>query len=298
MIELNPGVADDPTFSESIPVTIPRSWIIRVAATALSAAFLPAWSSAQDPVPSQDPQAPPAAEAPPAPPGGEQPKAAPLPGPPPIPKAELGPVLKTVPVRRGEISPNVQMVDASVLPRDREGIWVLDFSFKPMRLATIDIPGKGRRRVHYLYYRVVNRTGEPRMFVPQFTLVTDTGKRYDDSVLPQAVSIIAAREDAAIPLLGAVDVVGYLPPTGKQQGIDDAVFGVAVWEGVDPAADRFSVFVRGLSDGYQEVTPPNGGETITRYKTLRIDFLRPGDERNPTEREIRLAEPAYEWIYW
>ena len=43
-------------------------------------------------------------------------------------------------------------------------------------MIEVEIPGKGRRMVHYLYYRVVNRTGKPRRFVPQFTLVDDKGR--------------------------------------------------------------------------------------------------------------------------
>src|SRR5262249_50812492 len=155
-------------------------------------------------------------------------------------------------------------------PRDKEGIWVLDFAFKPMRLRTIEM--QGRKTVHYLYYRVVNHTGKPRMFVPQFSLVTDTSQRLEDAVIPQAIPIIQAREDASIPLLGAVDIMGVIRPSTKE-GIDDAVFGVAVWEGVDPKADRFSVYVRGLSDGHQVIQPPGGGKQVIRYKTLRIDFI-------------------------
>jgi hypothetical protein len=230
-----------------------------------------------------------------------QPKAGPegeLKAPPDIPEVQLGPVLKTTPIRREPPGPNVQLVDASPLPRDREGIWILDFAFKPMRIVRVDVPGRGRRPIHYLYYRVINHTGEPRMFVPQFTIVTDTGRRYEDAVIPTAIEVIRAREDATKDLYGAVGVVGILPPSGAKQGIDDAIFGAAVWDGVDPRADRFSVYVRGLSDGYQVVTPPGGGEPQTRYKTLRIDFFRPGDEFDLNEREIRLGDPPYEWIYW
>src|SRR5436305_13844739 len=136
-----------------------------------------------------------------------------------------------------------------------------------------------------MYYRLINHTGKPRMLVPQFSLVTDTGKRYEDTVIPQAVKNIQAREDLTIPLLGAVDIMGMIPPSTKE-GIDDAVYGVAVWEGVDPKADRFSVYVRGLSDGYQLVTPPGSEKPVVRHKTLRIDFIRRGDARNLTEREI------------
>lgn len=228
----------------------------------------------------------------------QAPAAGALPGPPEIPQVQLGPVLPTTPVRRGGLGPTGTLVDASVLPRDKEGIWVLDFAFRPIRLVTVEIPGKGRRLVHYLYYQVINNTGAPRMFVPQFTLVTDTGKRYEDAVIPQAVENVTNREDPTRTTLGAVDIVGVIPPNGKKEGIDDAVYGVAVWEGVDPVADRFSIFVRGLSDGYQVVTPPGSDQEQTLHKTLRIDFIRLGDEFNLKEREIRLAEPAYEWIYW
>jgi len=233
----------------------------------------------------------------PAQPSQDQPAAEGLAGPPPLKDVKLGPVLPTVPVRRTGPLPNVSMVDTAVLPFDRAGIWVLDFAFKPVRIYTVEIPGKGRRQIHYMYYRIVNRTGKPRMLVPQFTLVTDTGKRYEDVVLPQAVKVIQGREDPTKPLLGAVDIVGMIPPSTKE-GIDDAVYGVAIWEGVDPHADAFKVYVKGLSDGHQVVQPPEGGKPIVRYKTLRIDFIRRGDAKDIKEKEIELLDPPYEWIYW
>ena len=128
-----------------------------------------------------------------------------LPGPEPIPPAVLSKPLPTVPVRAGSPAFNLQMVDTSLQPADRQGLWVLDFSFKPIRLRTVEIPGKGRRVIYYMYYKIVNRTGEPRLFVPQLSIVTNTGKRYDDVPLPQAVKLIQAREDPSTPLLGSVD---------------------------------------------------------------------------------------------
>lgn len=222
---------------------------------------------------------------------------APLPHPEEIPAADLLPTLSTTPIRRGSSSYNVQLVDASLLPRDKQGIWVLDFAFKPLRMYTVDVPGKGRKLVHYLYYRVVNHTGKPREFVPQLTLITDTNKRYEEAVLPKAVSIIQAREDPATKLLGAVENAGVIPPS-KKAAVDDAVYGVALWEGVDPNADKMSIYVRGLSNGYHEVAAPEGGKAVAKYKTLRIDLIRRGDARNLNEKEITLAEPSYEWTYW
>src|SRR5690348_11956943 len=52
-------------------------------------------------------------------------KAEELPPPPPIPPFQLAPTLPTMTVPHGQPLYNVQMVDASLLPRDKEGIWVL-----------------------------------------------------------------------------------------------------------------------------------------------------------------------------
>lgn len=272
--------------------------LIRVVSIALAFVALGVpWARAQDDPANAKPEAAPPAAPPNDEKAAEEGAKGELERPAPIPEFKLPP-LRTQPVRRGAPAFNVQMVDASLLPRDKEGIWVLDFAFKPVRLITTEIPGKGRRLIHYMYYRVVNHTGKSRVFVPQFTLVTDTGKRYEDTVLPQAVPIIEAREDPTIPLLGAVNIMGTVPPSTKE-GVDDAVYGVAVWEGVDPKADRFNIFVRGLSDGYQLLpAAAEGTKPTVRHKTLRIDFIRRGDDRNLSEREIQLLEPPYEWIYW
>jgi len=238
---------------------------------------------------------------------GQDPAPGAFPPPEPIPVVTLGPTLKTHPVQRTpsgfvdqankKATFNERWVDASVLPRDKQDIWVLDFAFKPLRILTVQ-DGKGRRDVHYMYYQVINRTGKARMFVPQFTLVTDTGKRYEDTVLPQAVKQIQMREDGSITdLYGAVDIMGMVPPSNRQ-GVEDAVFGVAIWDGVDPHADKLTVFVRGLSDGYRQDPPAEaGGKPVVRYKALQIDYIRRGDEHDLKERDITLAEPPYDWTY-
>jgi hypothetical protein len=215
----------------------------------------------------------------------------------PVPEFKLDRTLKTVPVPRDRPAFNFQMVDASLLPRDKQGIWVLDFKFKPLRLRTVDIPGKGRRQIHYLYYMVVNRTGKPRMFVPQFIMVNEHQQKVEDEVIPEAIPIIQQREEPTIPLHGAVDIIGILPPNTRPN-VDDAVFGVACWEKWDAKSDRFSIYVRGLSDGYVEVPAASGGKPTARYKTLKIDFIRRGDQFQLHEREIQLADPPYTWVYW
>lgn len=180
----------------------------------------------------------------------------------------------------------------------REGVWVLDFAYKPMRIVTVEVPGKGRKQLHYLYYQVVNRTGKPRVLVPELTVVVpETGQRFNDTVIPSAVQVIQNREDPTSPLLGAVDVMGMIP-VSDQEGIDKAVFGVAVWDNIDPKADAFSVYIRGLSDYSFSVPSPDGGKPVVKHKTLRLDFRRRGDERAINELEIESMDPPYEWVYW
>lgn len=205
---------------------------------------------------------------------------------------------------KGDFLPGEPISDDSggtaiVSGRLKEGVWVLDFAFKSLRLQTIEVPSKGRRPVIYLYYQVVNRTGKPRLFLPQFTIVVpETGKRYEDNVISSAVPVIQAREDQSTKLLGAVDIAGMIPVSDKQGGIDDAVFAVAMWDVFDPKADQFSIYVRGLSNYSFEVPGPEEGKTTIKHKTLRIDFRRRGDEKNLNEREFELMDPPYEWIYW
>ena len=226
------------------------------------------------------------------------PAAPPLEHPPQVPDVTLVPELRTIPVPHDRNVYNVQLVNAALVPRDKDGIWVLDFAFKPLRIKTVEIPGKGRKQVHYLYYKVTNRTGKPRIFVPEFIMVNESSQKFVDNVVPQAVPLIQAREDATIPLLGAVNVMGMIPASTKPD-VDDSVFGVATWDKWDAKSDRFSIYVRGLSDGYKEVPPTTaGGKPTVKYKTLRIDFIRRGDEHNLNEKEIYLNDPPYEWVYW
>lgn len=233
------------------------------------------------------------AQAPDAKPGAA---AAAAPPPEKAPDVQLVPQLPTVPVGHDRPLYNFNLVDVKTLPKDRAGIWILDFAFKSLRIKQIENPT--RQQVHYLYYKVVNHTGEPRIFAPQFVMVNEAGVRYEEAVIPRIVPLIRAREDDSVPLLGAVGVMGKIPPSTKKN-VDDAVFGVAVWDKWDPHADRFSIYVRGLSDGYKEIPAKEPGKPpVVKYKTLRIDFLRRGDERNLSEREIQLNDPPYEWVYW
>ena len=112
---------------------------------------------------------------------------------------------------------------------------------------------------------------------------------FEDEVIPEAIPLIQQREDPTIPLHGAAEIIGAIAPS-TEPNVDDAVFGVACWEKWDPKSERFSIYVRGLSDGGVAVPAAGVGKPAAKAEALRIDFIRRGDNQ--------LADPPYEWVYW
>jgi hypothetical protein len=158
-------------------------------------------------------------------------------------------------------------------------------------------------------YRVqfVNR---PIRFVPRFllegheSLAEETGytKVYSDRVIPVALRQIAQREDPTRRFFNSAEISqGYL-------AVGKTAWGIATWEDVDPRIDRFSVYVKGLTNAYtwrddpQRYTADAPLEAYRRMsvKTLKLNFWRPGDEVAEHEREIRYGVPGgvdYDWLY-
>lgn len=179
----------------------------------------------------------------------------------------------------------------------RHDIHSLQFHFKPLRFIKVDLPQPdGSLKptlVWYLVYRVTNENDEPMRFIPQFELVThDLQKVYADQVLPVAVPAIQRREDPNRALANTAEIAGEI-------GADsESVWGVATWTGIDPSSDQFSIYVGGLTNSYRWLDEPKGRKYF--YKTLKLNFWRPGDELNEHEDEIRLGGPGeldYTWVY-
>lgn len=189
---------------------------------------------------------------------------------------------------------NEREVKGETLAHDKEGIWMLDFRFKDPRLITVDIPGRGRKVVWYLWYQVVNRTGEPRTFIPDFELVThDKPGVYHDQVLPKVQEAIQRVEDPTkmLDIKNSVTIAGEPIPPSKPDAYPRTITGVATWDDVDPDANRYSIFVSGLSNGWSE-----DDNKVVRRKTLQLNFRRVGDRYHMDSREIRFA-PPHEWLY-
>jgi hypothetical protein len=205
----------------------------------------------------------------------------------------------------------------------RDGkVWALDFTFtEPQpRLIKVNIPGRGERICWYLLYSVINKSGEPRTFVPDFELVThDTGMSYKDQILPAVQDKIIALEDkfGLLKLKNSVTISAEPIPVTLPKAVDRPVHGVAIWtDPNEPLPDdsaevkkqkaglpklidssRYSIFVGGLSNGYS-LSDPVGKDTrhVVRRKTLQLTFRRYGDKFLMRSDAIKFQPPA-QWVY-
>ncbi|MCA9040888.1 MAG: hypothetical protein KDA65_11120 [Planctomycetaceae bacterium] len=195
----------------------------------------------------------------------------------------------------------------------QEDLWILDVAFKPMRMLPLELTNpktgnKERRNVWYLVYKVRNvplerpqdtsdqtpiNTEDQRrigqIFVPEFELVThdnDRTQAYRDEILPEAVSLIAKRE--RLPLQSSIAIAGDLEKTDS----NEYRYGVAIWTGIDPNTDFFTLYASGFSSAYR-INPENGS---LQKRTIMLEYARPGDKYEEIEKEFRPKDDP-EWIY-
>ena len=182
--------------------------------------------------------------------------------------------------------------------QDKGDIWVLDFRFKDPRLVTVDIPGRGRKLCWYMWYQIINNTGQTHTPTLDFELVTlDKPGVYQDEVLPKVQEAIKKIEDPTgfLDIKNTVTLRQPLSPS-KKDAVPHAVTGVAIWDDATKEQNlrdttRFSIFVAGLSNGWS--VDDNGK---VRRKTLQLNFRRLGDRFYQDPREIRFVAPS-EWVY-
>jgi len=205
------------------------------------------------------------------------------------------------------------------------GVWCLEFAFKAPRMIDVDVPAADgrmlRKRVWYLLYRVRNSGGHrvvvdaadptkraterfetPVRFLPHFVLESlepledaeggTAYRAYLDRVVPAALEAIRSREQPPGKLFDSASMTEADIPPGAER------WGVAVWEGVDPRIDYFSIYVRGLTNAMRwrqipgsTIGPkdPPGIHVEHALESLRLDFWRQGDDRDPSEVEFSVG---------
>ena len=157
---------------------------------------------------------------------------------------------------------------------------------------------------------------KPVRFLPHFVLQSYEAvtpreglmayRGYLDRVIPGAAAAIQAREDAARPLHDSVSISETPLEPGEER------WGVAVWDGVDPRIDLFTIFVKGLTNRFaskvaasadlsndqRQPSPKpehNGLAAILTdgdrfaLESLRLDFWRPGDDVDGRPEEMMVG---------
>ncbi len=148
-------------------------------------------------------------------------------------------------------------------------------------------------------------------FMPRFTLEGWTEdnegnaelKTWRDQYLPEVARQIQKVEDPNVRLYDQQEMVSVEIPLAEND-TDPGVWGVAIWEGVDPTLDYVSVFVRGLTNAWR-IDPASRYNTKADdisilHKTLQMNFWRPGDsvvqERDMVQYGIPLVDDPAEQV--
>ena len=221
----------------------------------------------------------------------------------------------SLPIGGNQPSFNEREVKSLTSNLDKLDVWGMNFRFKDPRILKVKLPTRGERICWYMWYQVINYTEKPREISPYFELVTlDNPGVYRDEILITAEEMIRKIEDPTGYQNIKNTVLMSKFPIPKSLSPDEAfprpITGVAIWDAgpADPAkrdvkfkelsdTTRFSIFVRGLSNGFVEIDAPAPGlPPITQYKTLQLNFKRKGDRFSTDSREIEFVAPA-QWIY-
>ena len=175
-------------------------------------------------------------------------------------------------------------------PKPFPASWELKFKHSRPKRIVIETPGR-KDPVAYWYmpYTVTNTTGQERMFLPSFLLVTNDGKvvKSDQNLPPKVFDKIKEREANRF-MEPAWKVAGLL-----RQGPDQAKDGVAIWPEPSPEMGKFSIFVSGLSGETARVKDAQGKEQIL-FKTLQLNYIIRGDDVYPGEDAVN--ENPSEWV--
>lgn len=192
---------------------------------------------------------------------------------------------------------NEFIIDPQLHELDKGDIWTMHFRFKEPRLITVEVPGRGKKIVWYMWYQVINKTGEPRTFIPEFVLKTnDRFTVHMDEVLPAVQEQVSQIEDPTgrLKIRNSVTISKDPILPSQPDAAPRAVTGVAIWSDVyekAPDTNYITIFVSGLSNGWSE--DENG---IIRRKTLQLDFRRFSDGQRISPTDIRYTEEP-KWIY-
>jgi hypothetical protein len=199
-------------------------------------------------------------------------------------------------------------VEPNPVPYDKLDTWTMGFAYYPVRIAELDVPGKGKQIVWYMIFDVWNKSGSPQLIVPEFTIVskdlTNPGS-FTDEPSPSLLKQIVAIEDPKnlYNIKSSTAIMKDKIPVTKADSFPNFVRGVAIWTNAPSQAanmNKFSVYVSGISNGLVE-NETTEGSIVVRRKTLQIDFIKPTDNRNIKIDDIKVDDNnglgSEKWYY-
>ncbi len=161
--------------------------------------------------------------------------------------------------------------------------WEIDFVPGDMRLYVDPTEG---RYYWYFTYTVTNRTERDLVFAPRIELFLDSGE-----ILRSGRGVPTRVVDQLKRLLGNPLLEDQNRIIGDLRvGRENARTGIAIWPAEDQEVTELTLFFQGLSSDRQDVIHPETGEKVALYRTLRREYLVPGDPEARGSRPLELAE--------
>lgn len=179
------------------------------------------------------------------------------------------------------------VVDAAPAAQTTTSRWTLDFKPGELRLYVDPI---SRKPYWYLDYRVINRTGQDRMWAPQFELFTDDG-----AIIPSGRNVPTRVVRALKEVLGNPLIEDQNQIIGDIfVGPENAKDGLVVWPATNLEVTEVTLFVRGLSGETTKVKNPQTGDDVVLWKTLRRAYTVPGSPMPRGSQGLPLVRE--EWV--
>lgn len=149
-----------------------------------------------------------------------------------------------------------------------------ELAFTPSELRLFQDADTGKY-YWYMTYDVVNGTGKELRFAPRIDLVVDDGR-----ILAQGEGVPTGAVRQLKKFIGnelledQFEILGEVLP-----GKEHARTGLVVFRADDLNPTELTVMVQGLSRETEKKPNPKSGELVTLRKTVRLDYLVPGDPK-------------------
>jgi hypothetical protein len=166
--------------------------------------------------------------------------------------------------------------------------WTLDLTPGPLRLW---VDPATQQSYWFFTYKVVNRTGQDRMFAPRLELLTDDGKILRSG---RDVPISALREIEK--LLGNSLIEDQNEIIGDiLVGPENAKEGLVIWTAPNTMVKEVTLFFGGLSGETTSIPHPETGKAVILAKTLARQYRTEGTPvLRPNEPLEALRE---DWVW-